>query len=1121
MAGIFYAILWFWRAERGYEPTNVFELFAKITLDTSEYSRGLENARNQAQNFSNKLSSSSSGLKNVFKPVTEGYKAVESVGSKALNFVQKGIAGFATAATAVAGFGATSVNAGMQFDAAMSQVSAVSGATGDDFDKLRNKALEMGAKTQFSASEAAEAMNYMAMAGWKTNDMVSGIAGIMNLAAASGEDLATTSDIVTDALTAFGLTAGDSGHFADVMAVAASNANTNVGMMGQTFKYVAPVAGALGYSIDDTALAIGLMANSGIKATQAGTALRSIFTRLSTDAGASSQSLGALGVLTEKLGVEFYNADGSARALNDVLTDSRAAWAGLSEEQQISYAKTIAGQEAMSGWLALMNAAQEDIAKLTSALEDANGAAEKMAATMMDNLTGDVKLFKSALESLQIAVSDTLKPTLREFTQFGTSAMQALLDGLQSGGVDGMMTALTGVVTKMATFLSEKAPIFIEVSGKFVAALAEGILNARTSIMTAANDVLVMFGDGLSSWLSANSSSLIAFGNELLRVLFQGFLTASDIIAENIGQFVPLLANAFALYHEALFTVGLDILGAIGQGIITHKDEIQTIATETIERMTLALIENAPQIIEGGIALLKAIVNAVTQNLPLITAAGAEIIAQLIAGITTASPGVQAIIATAVIPHILKIADTILKIGSTVTSVAGIVGKGITTVLGIGSKLMTGIKALFALLAAHPVVAIIAAIIAAVVLLWNNCEGFRNFVIGMLAKIKEAFAAFGDWLGEKIEAIKEFFGSLRESIEEKFSAIGEWFREKFTEAMEAVKSAWEGAKEFFAGVWQGIQDVFSNVGEVLGNIFHVALEIIKAKWDSAVEFFSGIWEGIKKVFSTVKEVLSGFFKDAWEAIKESWSYAKEFYSDLWNNIKEKAADAGESIKTKLKDAWDGIKSTWDSAKTFFGDTFGSIMDKGRETAENIGNKLASAYDYIKEHWDEATPYFSGLWGNIKNVFGDAWNAFKSIGGNIVNGIKDGIGSAWNRFMNWLGGKVGGIVSAVKNMLGIHSPSTVFAGIGENMALGLKEGWDDEYKDIKRRIESDLNFGAASIGLSANGAYNAARNAQSGPETGLNGAGGTTVIINSPVAVDAIQAAREWKKTTQRMAMGYV
>ena len=260
----------------------------------------------------------------------------------------------------VGGLGAAAVKTTMDFDSSMSNVAAISGATGEDIDKLRSKAREMGAQTKFSASEAADAMSYMAMAGWKTNDMLDGIDGVMNVAAASGEDLATTSDIVTDALTAFGLKAEDSGHFADILAAASSNANTNVSMMGETFKYAAPVAGALGFSAEDTAEAIGLMANAGIKSSQAGTSLRTIMTEL---AGAAKDEGLVIGDTT----VAVTEADGSMRSLSDILADCRVAFDGLSESEQASTAKGIAGKNAMSGFLALMNASQDDVDKLSSA----------------------------------------------------------------------------------------------------------------------------------------------------------------------------------------------------------------------------------------------------------------------------------------------------------------------------------------------------------------------------------------------------------------------------------------------------------------------------------------------------------------------------------------------------------------------------------------------------------------------------------------------------------------------------------------------------------------------------------------------------------------------------------
>ena len=249
---------------------------------------------------------------------------------------------------AITGIGTAAVKTASDFDASMSNVSAISGAVGEDLNALRDKAREMGAKTKFSASEAADAMGYMAMAGWKTEDMLSGIEGVMNLAAASGEDLATTSDIVTDALTAFGLSAKDSGHFADILAAASSNANTNVSMMGQTFKYTAPIAGALGFSAEDTAEAIGLMANAGIKSTQAGTSLRTIMNSLTGPIDLVGENLGEVTIQTT-------NADGSMRDLSDILADCRSAFSLLSESEQANTAEALVGKNAMSGFLALMN----------------------------------------------------------------------------------------------------------------------------------------------------------------------------------------------------------------------------------------------------------------------------------------------------------------------------------------------------------------------------------------------------------------------------------------------------------------------------------------------------------------------------------------------------------------------------------------------------------------------------------------------------------------------------------------------------------------------------------------------------------------------------------------------
>ncbi|MDE7354598.1 MAG: phage tail tape measure protein [Acetatifactor sp.] len=309
------------------------------------------------------------------------------------------------------------------FEAAMSQVQAISGATGSELTRLTNKAKEMGATTKFTAQESAEAFNYMAMAGWKTEDMLNGIEGILSLAAASGEDLATTSDIVTDALTAFNMKAADAGRFSDVLAAAASNANTTVSGMGETFKYAGSMAGALSYSIEDVALMTGLMANAGIKATMAGTALNSIFTRLSTNTN------GAVDAMSD-LGIEFFTSEGNARDLSDVMGELREATAGMTAEQKSNLANTIAGTQAQKGLLAILNASEEDYNKLADAINNADGAAASMSATMMDNLQGSITLLQSAVDGVKISSGERLSPYVRSLADWLTEQMPAVEQGL-------------------------------------------------------------------------------------------------------------------------------------------------------------------------------------------------------------------------------------------------------------------------------------------------------------------------------------------------------------------------------------------------------------------------------------------------------------------------------------------------------------------------------------------------------------------------------------------------------------------------------------------------------------------------------------------------------------------
>lgn len=376
------------------------------------------------------------------KGFNEGISKLSNLGKAGLKVATGAIA---TLGAAV-GAGMTAVvKVGAAFESEMSKVSAISGATGDELQSLTDKAKEMGAKTKFSATESAQAMEYMAMAGWKTADMLNGIEGIMNLAAASGENLATTSDIVTDALTAFGLSAQDSTHFADVLAAASSNANTNVSMMGETFKYVAPVAGALGFSVEDCGVAIGLMANSGIKAGQAGTSLRQMLSRLTKPTKEVQTAM-------DTLGLSLTDSVGNVKSLDTVMSDLRSGFSGLSKAEQTQIATSLAGQEAMSGLLAIVNASDEDFNKLKDSIYNADGAAAEMAATMQDNLAGQITILKSGLEGLGISIYESVEVPLKNLASVGVKAISDLNEAYASGGFVGFINEIGNKVPMLKSF---------------------------------------------------------------------------------------------------------------------------------------------------------------------------------------------------------------------------------------------------------------------------------------------------------------------------------------------------------------------------------------------------------------------------------------------------------------------------------------------------------------------------------------------------------------------------------------------------------------------------------------------------------------------------------------------
>lgn len=544
-----------------------------------------------------------------------GLSKLGSLASTGLKATTAAITAVGSGLLAMAGY---AVKAGSDFEAAMSQVEAISGASSqtvktasgemvNGLDAITSKAKEMGATTKFSATESAEALNYMAMAGWDAQSMYEGLPGIMNLAAASGENLATTSDIVTDALTAFGMTANESGHFADVLAQASASANTNVSLLGESFKYVAPLCGTLNYSAEDAAIALGLMANAGIKGSQAGTALKTALANLSAPTDKQAEMM-------DKLGISLQNSDGSMKSLREVMKDLRTSFKDLDEAEQTAAASTIFGKEAMSGMLNIINASDKDFDNLTESIDNCSGAAEEMAAIMNDNLQGDLVILQSGIEGLGIAVYEKLQLPLRDCAQKGQEYIQQLTDAFNAGGFDGMVSQL----------------------GSILADATSEIVAATPQVVSAAVSVIQSFIAGLSSAMPGITASAAEIGTELivgvLKIIPQALSFGSDFVinlAQGIEQQLPVIGTAALSCVEELLTgittnapelleAGISLLQNLADGITSALPNLIPLAIETILSLAESFISNMGSIVDIGIQIITSLVEGVVNSIPML-----------------------------------------------------------------------------------------------------------------------------------------------------------------------------------------------------------------------------------------------------------------------------------------------------------------------------------------------------------------------------------------------------------------------------------------------------------------------------------------------------------------------
>lgn len=767
--------------------------------------------------------------------------------------------------TVICGVGVAAVKTAADFDSAMSQVAAVSGATGKDFDALRNKAREMGAKTKFSATEAAEAMNYMAMAGWKTEDMLDGIEGVMNLAAASGEDLATTSDIVTDALTAFGLSAKDSGHFADILAAASSNANTNVSMMGETFKYCAPIAGALGFSAEDTAEAIGLMANAGIKSSQAGTALRTIMNNLAGDVKISGKAIGDVTIATT-------NADGSMRDLSDILADCRSAFGNLTESEKAQAAESLVGKNAMSGFLALMNAGQGDIDKLSSAIDNCDGSAEKMAMTMQDNLAGQLTILKSQLQELAISFGDILMPAIRSIV----SKLQGFVDKL-----NGMDEGTKRTIVTIALLVASIGPLLV-------------IIGTAISKIGVAMQGFVKLANGISKLKIAIQGGTGVLGKlgAALGGISAPVLAVVAVIAVLVAAFVHLWKTNEGFRDAMIGTWNRikDTISGFCQGIVDRLNALGFQFTDIVD--VLKTVWN------GFCQVLAPIFEGVFNNIANILST----VTGVITGILDVFIGIFTGNWSQAWTGVKEIFSSIWNgISSFFTNILNVIKGVADVVLGwfgtSWNEVWTNIKTFFEGI-------------------WNGIATFFTTIWETLKNVVTVgIMAIGSILSAAFDIITLPFRFIWENCKEIIISVWDAIKSKVTTVIHAVASVistvMNAIKTVFSTVWNAIKTVVTTVVNAIKSVVTTVFNAIK---NTATTVWNAIKNAVTTPVNAIKSSVTTVFNSVKSTVSSIFNGIKSTATSVWNGIKSAITTPIEAAKNKVKSVVDAIKGFFSGMK---------------------------------------------------------------------------------------------------------------------------------------------------------------------------------------------------------------
>lgn len=904
---------------------KAFELFATLGLDSGPFAKGLNAAENLGSKFG-------SGV------------------AKASKFVA-GAIGAAT--VAVGGFATSSVKTGMEFDSAMSQVAATMGFSTDEiakdgsetaktFNTLKDLALRMGKETKFTITDAANALNYMALAGYDAEKSTKMLPTVLSLAAAGNMDLAKASDMVTDAQSALGLTMDDTTKFVDQMAKTASTTNTSVEQLGEAILTIGPTAKYMAGGTDRLNTVLGILADSGIKGSEAGTHLRNMLLKLSSPTKEGEKLLKKFG---KTLGHDlvFDKKTGEMRDMQDIMLDLDKAMSGMTTEQKMKAMSELFNARDIAAVNILLGTNKTKWDEVGKAIADSAGAAKDMQETQLNNLSGDVEKFKSALAVAKYTVSEQLTPALREFVQFGTKGVSELTQAFSEGGLSGMM-------------------------GKFGELLAEG-LKKLVEFMPSAVEAGVALLESIVSGIVDN-----------LPMIGEAFLQVLPILKDaGIRMMATVISGVTSVNTDEIYTKLSDAFGRIEKAIEPVITAIQNfVSNEDVAKAASDLLSGAFDLLVGAIELIASVVATAIEKL-------GEFIGWLQGGSPEADTFKAAIMGIIVALGVYK--------GIMVTVEA------VTKAVEIAQALLNGT------MAANPiglVIAVIAGLVAAIVTLWNENEDFRKAVQEIWEDIKSAFVRAWEAIKQAWEAVGEWFASIWEAISLAFSAVVEFFTQIFTDAWTAIQTAWEGVVEWFTTLWTNISGAFASVVEFFSKLFGQAWTAITGALRGAVKWFTDLWSNISAAFDGVVAFFTQIFSDAWAAIETAWSTVSQFFSGIWDGVKAIFDPVVQWFDKTFGDAWGKIKGVFSGVKNWFKTNvfdkitgvFGSIGDSFWNIGENIltglWNGIQAAWAWVKEKIEGIAGWVLSIFGVSLDIHSPSRKMRDKIGKNIMLGLAEGM-----------------------------------------------------------------------------------------------------------------------------------